>query len=142
MKSPEMFFSHSLVANVYRLLETYRFSLAARRFVYGLIDGSAHTPGYWQSMYGDDHLPLPCDLPRLTRLLLSPPSLQSPVPRRKRCGNASASGWPVDATAGRPTPTPRRRRSPRHVRAKTPLNNCAYFHHNYRRGVVARPPSS
>jgi hypothetical protein len=60
MKSPEMFFSHSLVANVYRLLETYRFSLAARRFVYGLIDGSAHTPGYWQSMYGDDHLPLPC----------------------------------------------------------------------------------
>lgn len=51
MKSPEMFFSHSLVANVYRLLETYRFSLAARRFVYGLIDGSAHTPGYWQSIH-------------------------------------------------------------------------------------------
>jgi hypothetical protein len=46
-----MFFSHSLVANVYRLLETYRFSLPARRFVYGLIDGAATTEVYWQPMY-------------------------------------------------------------------------------------------
>ena len=102
MKSPEMFFSHSLVANVYRLLETYRFSLAARRFVYGLIDGSAHTPGYWQSMYGDDHLPFGLRLHALPAFFFRLPLCS----HRYLAGSAAATRAQADGLLARPTGDP------------------------------------
>jgi len=50
-RAPHVFASHSLVASVFYLLETYRFALSERRFIYYLIEGASLSNSSWTNIF-------------------------------------------------------------------------------------------